>query len=284
MPELPEVEVLRRYLDPALAGRVIQGVEVRKVRLIRPSTPAALREALLGARFESVTRRAKFLIFTLADRAKAPRFITGHLGMTGRMYLQANQDPLPKHAAVVLDLGEARFVYEDPRGFGRWTLEFDPTFAGIGPEPLSEAFTVDSLLAGFRGSSLAVKVKLLDQSVVAGIGNIYASEALFRAGIPPRRAAKRVSAAEGTRLCATIREVLSEAIELGSSMRLGFAAGNDGLFYYGSAAPIPGEAEGAVERFRVYDRAGQPCVKCGSIIRRIVQAQRSTFYCPSCQR
>ena len=283
MPELPEVEILKRHLAPLLRGKVVHGLAVRRMKVVRPTTERRLRAALIGARFTGLKRRGKYLVFTLRRTGRRERFtVTGHLGMTGRMFLQPRDSPLPKHAAVVLDLGRHAFVYEDPRQFGRFTLD-DTAVRALGPEPLDSAFTVEDFAAALRRSSQAIKVKLLDQSLVAGIGNIYASEALFRAGISPRRAAKRLRAEEVARLHTAIREVLTEAITCGSTIPLDFAGAGqrDGLFYYGAVA---GESQFYQERLRVYDRAGRGCVKCAAPIRRLVQAARSTFFCPRCQQ
>lgn len=283
MPELPEVEVLVRHLTPLLRGKVVRGVVVRKAKVARPTTERALRRALSGARFAGLERRGKYLVFTLRRAGQREVFtVTGHLGMTGRMFLQPKTAPLPKHAVVVLDLGRHAFVYEDPRQFGRFTLD-DSAVRQLGPEPLNGEFTVNSFASSLRRSAQAIKVRLLDQSLVAGIGNIYASEALFRAGISPRRAARRVKVGEVTRLHAAIRKVLAEAIECGSTIPLNFAGGGkrDGLFYYGAVA---GDSQFYQERLWVYDRAGKPCAKCAAPIKRLVQAARSTFFCPQCQR
>jgi len=283
VPELPEVEVLVRHLAPLLRGKVVRGVTVRKAKVLRPTSERALGAALTGAKFLGLSRRGKYLVFTLRRKGRAGEVtVTGHLGMTGRMFLQPKAAPLPKHAVVVLGLGACNFVYEDPRQFGRFTLE-DAAVRALGPEPWDAAFSVGAFTAALRRSAQAIKVKLLDQSLVAGIGNIYASEALFRAGISPKRAARRVKAAEVARLHAAIREVLAEAIECGSTIPLDFAGGGkrDGLFYYGA---VEGQSQFYQERLRVYDRAGQPCVKCAAPIQRLVQAARSTFFCPGCQR
>jgi formamidopyrimidine-DNA glycosylase len=283
VPELPEVEVLKRHLAPLLRGKVVRGVAVRKAKVLRPSTELGLRVALTGAKFLGLERRGKYLVFTLRRAGRRETLsVTGHWGMTGRMFLQPKAAPLPKHAVVVLDLGRHAFVYEDPRQFGRFTLD-DSAVRALGPEPWDERFSVAAFAAALRRSTQAIKVKLLDQSLVAGIGNIYASETLFRAGVSPRQAARRVKADEAARLHATIREVLAEAIECGSTIPLNFAGGGkrDGLFYYGA---VEGNSEFYQERLRVYDRAGQPCVKCAAPIKRLVQAARSTFFCPRCQR
>lgn len=283
MPELPEVEVLVRHLAPLLTGRRIQTVEVRRVKSVRPATPRAFARRLAGARCLGVSRRGKYLVFELtAGRDRRPFRLLGHLGMTGRMYFQPRGAPLPKHAAVVFRMGGRAFIYEDPRYFGRLTLDLRP-LAELGPEPLDRTYTAGHFRTALQRSSQPVKVKLLDQSCVAGIGNIYASEALFRARIAPHRRARSLDAAEVRRLWRAIRGVLREAIARGSTVPLNWAGQGhrDGLFYYGSAADA---ARYAVERLRVYDRAGEPCRRCGSAIVRIVQAARSTFYCPNCQR
>lgn len=237
---------------------------------------------LSGARFVNLTRRGKYLLFELTTgRSRQSITLVGHLGMTGRMYLLPKKAALPKHAAVVLGLGAEDFVFEDTRYFGR--LTFDATgIGGLGPEPLSEEFTIESFAESLQSSAQPIKVKLLDQSVVAGVGNIYASEALFRAKVSPRLAARRLSGAQVGRLREAIRETLSEAIELGSTVPLDYSGdgARDGLFYFGSA---PGAPDFYEERLRVYDREGKACVKCGTAIKRIVQAARSTFYCPKCQ-
>ena len=281
MPELPEVEILARHLRPLLRGRTIQSVVVRRPRVLAPTSPACFKKQLRGARFLDLTRRGKYLLFEM--HAKQPRgkfVLLGHLGMTGRMFLARKNAPLPKHAAVMLDLGARNFIYDDTRYFGRLTLDTTPV-AALGPEPLGESFTPELLARALKRSRQPVKVKLLDQSLVAGIGNIYASESLFRAGISPRRAANRLTGAQVEQLWRAIREVLTAAIEWGSTVPLNFSSReSDGLFYYGSAV---GEVDFHTEQLRVYDRNGQPCCNCNTPVRRIVQAARSTFFCPHCQ-
>jgi formamidopyrimidine-DNA glycosylase len=283
MPELPEVEVLVRHLAPLLRGRTIVDVCVRREKSVRPSTVEGFSERLPGARCLGLHRRAKYLIFELQAPGRHRRFqLLGHLGMTGRMYLQGHDDPLPKHTAVALRLDRRTFVFEDTRYFGRLSLDLQPLDA-LGPEPLEPAFAAASFAQALGRSRQAIKVRLLDQSLVVGLGNIYASEALFRAGISPRHAANRLGLAEVRRLRAAIRRVLAEAIAWGSTVPLNRSGQNqrDRLFYYGR---VPGTPDGYTERLRVYDRAGLPCVRCRAPIRRIVQAGRSTYFCPQCQR
>jgi formamidopyrimidine-DNA glycosylase len=280
MPELPEVEVLARHLGPLLAGKRIRKVTVCRARVLRPTTARQLQRSLTGARFEHLIRRGKYLIFGLTSRRREQIPLLGHLGMTGRMYLLPRGGMLPKHAAVVLDLGHQQFVYEDARYFGRLTLDTS-ALAPLGPEPLDDAFTIAVFAAALARSSRAIKIKLLDQELVAGIGNIYASEALFLAGLSPRLPANRLAPDQIKRLHRAIREVLTQAIHCGSTIPLNHTGkkGN-GLFYFGQADDVPDFYE---ERLRVYDRSGQPCWRCGTAIRRIVQAARSTFFCPQCQ-
>ena len=278
MPELPEVEVLRRYLEPRLQGRRIVEVEVRRPRVVRPTGEAALREALVGACLRRVDRRGKHLLFVLRTSSGCERTAVGHLGMTGRMYVDPGKGALPRHTAVLLHLDQGRFLFEDPRQFGRFHLE-PGVLEGMGPEPWSQDWTPDHLRSRLSGTRQAVKTRLLDQSVVAGVGNIYASEALHHAGIDPARPGSQLDPAETARLWHSIRTVLERAIEDGLGANLDFAGGGDGLFYFGSAA---GREAGA-ERLQVYDRAGKACLRCGGTIERTVQAARSTLSCPGCQ-
>ena len=283
MPELPEVEVLVRHLEPLLRGKVIGSVTVLNRKVCRPTTGLHIQAVLIGARIVGLARRGKYLLFKLRRKNKAVEItVTGHLGMTGRMYLQPKRVLVPKHAVIVLGLGGNNFVFEDTRRFGRFTFD-DFAVRTLGPEPLEAAFTLTGFIAALRRSAQPIKVKLLDQSLVAGIGNIYASEALFRAGISPKRAACRVKAVEVVRLHSAIREVLTEAIECGSTIPLDFEGSGkrDGLFYYGS---VEGNSRFYQERLRVYDRAGKPCLLCTTPFKRLVQAARSTFFCPKCQR
>jgi formamidopyrimidine-DNA glycosylase len=282
MPELPEVEVLVRHLAPLLKGRTVRGVEVRRAKVIAPTSVKELKRTLTGAKFAGMTRRGKYILFRLRARGgRGTVWVTGHLGMTGRIYLQSSSKAFPKHAAVVLNLGRHDLVYEDQRYFGRFTLAEDG-LERLGPEPFSQGFSAEHLAEVLKGSRQAVKVRLLDQGLVAGIGNIYASEILFRAGISPRRAAGRLKIAEVRRLWRAVRRVLAEAIAYGSTVPLNFEDGKrrDGIFYYGRA---PGAADYYEERLRVYDRAGKPCCKCGAGVKRVEQAGRSTYFCARCQ-
>ena len=282
MPELPEVEVLVRHLDPLLRGRTINRVIVRRAKSLRGVTPAGFKRVLSGARFGPLSRRGKYLLFELQRPGKLqPTVLIGHLGMTGRMFLSPREAQLPKHFVVAIELGRQKFVFEDPRYFGGFTLNPKPV-AALGPEPLSDQFTPRNLGAGLERSRQAIKVKLLDQSLVAGIGNIYACEALFRARLSPWYPSNRLRPAQVKALWRAIRSTLGEAVRGGSTLTLNFSGTGErtGLFYFGRA---PGSAESYQERLRVYGREGQPCVRCGTLIRRITQGARSSFFCPQCQ-
>jgi len=282
MPELPEVEVLVRELAPLLRGQTILGVDIRRTRQLRPTSPSEMERALTGATIQRLTRRAKYLVFTLSNRRGDPQFtLLGHLGMTGRMYVQDRKEQFSKHTVIALNLGSADFVFEDMRGFGRWTLDTAP-LERLGPEPLRDISGSKRFAGALRRSRQAIKIKLLDQSVIAGVGNIYASEALFDAGISPRKPANKLTSVEVMHLWQSVQKVLRRAIRFGRRVELDLVgrSKHDGLFYYGQ---VPGAREGVGEWFEVYDREDQPCSRCSALIRCVVQASRSTYYCPHCQ-
>lgn len=282
MPELPEVEVLARHLRPLLRGKTIRGVNVSRDKVLQPTSPEKFHQTLLGAKFKNLSRRGKYLLFQLQTKTPGETVtLLGHLGMIGRMFVALKGEKLPKHAAVIFDLGSRNFIYEDTRYFGRMTLDLSPV-ENLGPEPLDKKFAAEALWKSLKCSRQPVKVKLLDQSLLAGVGNIYASEALFRARISPKLAANKLTFVQTRKLWSAIRKILTEAIAFGSTVPLKFASGkSDGLFYYGRAGAGEDFYE---ERLRVYDRAGKPCLNCGSEIKRITQAARSTFFCPHCQK
>jgi formamidopyrimidine-DNA glycosylase len=270
MPELPEVETTVRGLRAVLEGRRLIAVEARRADLRRPF-PAELRQRLTGARVTSLGRRAKYgLIDT--DRGDTMIF---HLGMSGRWRIDPAE--LTAHDHLLLETEEGRrLALQDPRRFGSvdliTTAELDevPFIAALGPEPLSADFDGPYLHRVLAGRLAPVKALLLDQRIVAGLGNIYVCEALHRANIHPRRAGGSVSLQRLERLLPAIEDVLSEAIEAGGSTLRDFASPDGELGYFSKT-------------FSVYDREGQPCA-CGGTVRRIVQGGRSTFYCPKCQR
>ncbi len=281
MPELPEVEVLAKHLGPLLKGRRVLRAKVNRARVLRPTSAKSLQAAVKGQRFLGLTRRGKYLVFELIGPDGKTVRLLGHLGMTGRMYLQEKQDRLPKHAAVVFDLDEARFVFEDTRYFGKLTLDTRP-LNRLGPEPLEPGWRTSDLQVALLRSRRPIKTLLLDQAVVAGIGNIYASEALFRARIDPRMPANRLDSASTRRLWKAIRRVLREAIRSGSTIPLNYngSGDNDGIFYFGRTE---GASEYHTERLLVYDRQNLPCRVCREPIVRIFQTGRSSYFCPHCQ-
>lgn len=280
MPELPEVEVLVRYLQQVLPGRRIRAVTVKRPKSVRPDSVAVFEQSLKGQSVVSVTRRAKYLIFELEQRSRKTQML-GHLGMTGRMYVQPKADSLPKHTAASFELDKGRFVFEDTRYFGRLSLCLE-SLAKLGPEPLSEAFNSADFFRGLQRSRQAIKVRLLASDLVVGVGNIYASEALFRATIDPRIPSNKLTRAQAKRLHAAIQATLQEAIALGSTLPLDWSGkeGRDQLFYFGRESG----AKSNEERLLVYGRKGEPCHRCGAQIQRVVQAARSTFFCVRCQK
>ena len=272
MPELPEVETTVRGLATVLEGRKIERVELRRGDLRRPF-PADLGQRLTGARVTGLGRRAKYgLIET--DRGDTLIF---HLGMSGRWRIDPAE--IGRHDHVLIDTDEGRRLSLcDPRRFGSLDLIATdqvaewPAFRALGPEPLGDAIDGAWLHARFAGRAAAVKLLLLDQRIVAGLGNIYVCEALFRAGIDPRKAAGKVGRARLDALAEAIPAVLGDAIEAGGSSLRDFAAPDGELGYFS-------------KQFDVYGREGEPCRGgCGGTIRRIVQGGRSTFFCPGCQK
>jgi formamidopyrimidine-DNA glycosylase len=268
MPELPEVETTVRGLARVLQGRRIARLEARRPDL-RRALPPDLGQWLTGARVTGLRRRAKYgLIDTDRDDT-----LVFHLGMSGRWRVDPTEIEKHDHFIIETDEGK-RLALNDPRRFGSLDLlrtdelEEWPPFKALGPEPLD--LDARQLQRRLAGRSAAIKLLLLDQRIVAGLGNIYVCEALFRAGIHPARAAGSVSLQRLKRLVPAIHDVLAEAIEAGGSTLRDFASPDGELGYFS-------------KRFVVYDREGQPCT-CGGTVKRIVQGGRSTFYCPKCQR
>lgn len=276
MPELPEVETVRRGLAPALEGRTIRKVDVIR-RDLRTPVPDGFEQRVAGHRIEKVSRRAKYLLLELAGGGA----VLIHLGMSGHLFVTKDNTPrvLEKHDHVVMTIeGERQLVFNDTRRFGimdfleRGADHPDRRLDTLGPEPLGNALSAPGLREGLAPRQGAIKPALLDQHLVAGLGNIYASEALFRAGISPRRKCCNISSAQAERLVAAIRDVLEEAIEVGGSSLRDFtgADGEPGYFQH---------------RFRVYGRAGSACRTegCRGVVKQITQASRSTFFCGRCQ-
>lgn len=269
MPELPEVETTRRGLAPHLIGRTVTALEVRQPRLRWP-IPDALRRALPGQRIEAIERRAKYLLVHTQ-----PGSALLHLGMSGSLRVLPADSPFGAHDHVDWRLDSGQVLrYTDPRRFGcqLWQPrgEIHPLLAALGPEPLSDAFDGDLLWTRSRGRKAAVKLFLMDQAIVVGVGNIYASEALFAAGIHPGRAAGAVSRERFARLASEVKRILAHAITRGGTTLRDFIS-PDG---------VPGYFE---QELFVYGRAGEPCKVCATPIKMSVLGQRSTFHCPRCQ-
>jgi len=270
VPELPEVETTVRGLRPVLEGARIAAIETRRPDLRRPF-PADLRQVMTGATITGLGRRAKYgLLHT--DRDQTMIF---HLGMSGRWRVDPGELLPHDHLVIDTDAGR-RVALNDPRRFGSvdlWpsaNLEAFAGFAGLGPEPLGEALTADWLKQALAGRKASIKIMLLDQRIVAGLGNIYVCEALYMARISPKRAAGRISLMRLERLVEAIRAVLLSAIEAGGSSLRDYARPDGELGYFS-------------KQFAVYGREGQPC-GCGGMVQRYAEGGRSTFWCPTCQR
>lgn len=281
MPELPEVETVRRGLTPGMQGKRIARLDVNRPDLRFPF-PDQFRQRVEGATIKLMGRRAKFLVSELSNGEA----LIMHLGMSGRFTVNEadtasfHHDPStnPAHDHVVFHMQDGTIVtYNDPRRFGfmeLWPvddLSAYPRLKHLGPEPLSNHFNAAYLNDQLRGKTAPIKAALLDQSVIAGLGNIYVCEALFRAGISPRRKAQSVVGKRTERLVPAINDVIAEAIAAGGSSISDFANASGELGYF-------------QKHFSVYDREGEPCDTCGATVQRIVQSGRSTFFCGNCQR
>jgi formamidopyrimidine-DNA glycosylase len=263
MPELPEVETVARSIAP-LVGRRIVSAEFRSVRVLRGGNPDAMAAALAGRRIAGVKRYGKFLVIPLEGGG----YVLIHLGMTGRLLPGG---PVGKHTHVVLTLDEGVLLFDDSRQFGSFQVsdEFPARVARLGPEPLE--ISLDAFTAELKRHKTRVKSLLLNQRFLRGVGNIYADEALFRAGIHPQAIAGRLRGDRPRKLYESLRTVLREAIEAGGSSISDYvhAQGRKGFFQFSH---------------RVYQRTGEPCVSCGTAIRRVLVTQRSSHFCPKCQR
>ena len=270
MPELPEVETTRRGIAPSLTGRRIAQVVVRERRLRWP-LPRGFERELAGRRVAGVRRRAKYLLIDTEAGT-----LVAHLGMSGSLRIVAagTAPATHDHVDIVFDSGRC-LRFNDPRRFGslHWVkgdVERHPLLAGLGPEPLQPGFDGDHLWREARGRKVDIKNFIMNARIVVGVGNIYASEALFRAGIRPTTPAGRVSRRRMGALATAIRDVLAEAVEVGGTT----------LRDYVNADGMPGYFR---QKLFVYERAGEPCRRCRTPIRQVTQGQRSTYYCPSCQ-
>jgi formamidopyrimidine-DNA glycosylase len=274
MPELPEVETTRRGLALKLEGRRIVRIEARRPDLRFP-LPKDFAKTIRGRRVEALERRAKYILI----RLEGDLVWLIHLGMSGRMVMRpAWPNDIGPHDHVIFATEEGWAVtFNDARRFGMMDLfpaaklADHQLLAGLGPEPLADEFTPAVLHLALMGKKTPMKAALLDQTVVAGLGNIYVCEALFRAGISPKRLAGTVSPQRLDKLVPAIKAVLREAVAAGGSSLRDYVQSDGELGYFQT-------------RFRVYDREGQPCTVCGRPVKRIVQSGRSTFYCGSCQK
>jgi len=276
MPELPEVEHVVRALRPRIVGRRIIATEVRLPKLISPTSPALFNRNLKGSTITGVSRRGKFILIELDNE----RVLAVHLRMTGKFLYLSIDDVLPKHAHAVFYFdNERRFVFCDQRKFGvmklmaRSRLAKTKGISELAPEPFGDEFSIEYLTDILARSRRSLKTLLLDQTRVLGLGNIYAAEALFRAGVNPFKPASELSSRRIPRLHQAIRDVLRAAISGSSTSRINLE--NPNGFSYG-------EAFGKV--WQVYEREGESCFKCGARIRRKVHGGRSTYWCPKCQR
>lgn len=274
MPELPEVETTRRGIAPHLEGRTFTGVTLRQTRL-RWEIPA-LAQLLPGLTVETVRRRAKYLLISCGNAGATVGNLIIHLGMSGSLRVLPVETPARKHDHVDLAFGAQCLRLRDPRRFGAmlWT-EGDPLchplLANLGPEPLSLGFNADYLLAQARQRKVAIKQLLMDNKVVVGIGNIYATESLFLAGIHPRRPCHRIGAVRIGRLVEQVRSVIAAAIEKGGTTLRDFQHedGKPGYFQ---------------QELQVYGREGKPCPRCSTPLKALQIGQRTSSYCPRCQR
>jgi formamidopyrimidine-DNA glycosylase len=271
VPELPEVETTLRGILPHVKGQRVAGFEVRNPRLRYP-VPVGLGEQLSGAIIEDIVRRGKYLLFRIADG-----HLLVHLGMSGSLRLVTAGAPLGAHDHVDLRLSSGRILrYSDPRRFGMWLWHNgDPgehfLLRQLGPEPLEADFTAEALWRRSRRRDVAVKSFIMDSKVVVGVGNIYANEALYLAGIHPLRSAGRISLARYQRLHGAVREVLAGAIAQGGTTLRDFVGGDGAPGYF-------------AQSLKVYGHGGGPCPGCGQSLREVRLAQRTTVYCPRCQR
>lgn len=272
MPELPEVETVRRTLTPIVGATIVGAWDSAKGLHMQKKPPRAKLKKLVGATFTAARRHGKYLLLD----TDTPYTLLVHLGMTGRVLIHAKSTARPDHTHVVLDLGDRELVYADARRFGQIDVlerERERQHAALkilGPDPIVHGIDVAAFAARAKAKKSILKTFLLDQSVLAGVGNIYASEALWRAQLKPTKRAFKLTAVNAARLAEAIDETLRTALENGGTTFSDFIAA-DGTEGYN------------VEHLWVYGRAGEPCLRCKTKIRRVVHQGRATYYCPTCQ-
>ncbi|HEY6865505.1 MAG TPA: bifunctional DNA-formamidopyrimidine glycosylase/DNA-(apurinic or apyrimidinic site) lyase [Burkholderiales bacterium] len=270
MPELPEVEITRRGIEPFVAGRTITGVAIRNPNL-RWRVPRTLARTIIGQQVKRVDRRGKYLLLECGSGS-----LILHLGMSGSLRVIDPRAPASAHDHVDLVFGDKALRLRDPRRFGAllWQpgdVRLHRLLSGLGVEPLSEEFSADYLYAATRRRQAGIKQVLMNANIVVGVGNIYANESLFRAGVHPRRRARRVTRAECERLVISIRETLRDALAAGGSSLRDFVHSDGASGYF-------------QQSYYVYDRAGLPCRVCASAIRVARLGSRSSFFCTACQK
>lgn len=262
MPELPEVETIRREILPFVKGKVFSHLEIKDPRNIKGITPKLLEKKLAGKKILGIERRAKYLVFSLSPKG----YLVVHLGMTGRLLFE----PDPYLKVTFVFKGDKKLYFSDARLFGKIRYFDNDPKLGLGPEPFSKEFTPQKFKELLSRKKIAIKIALLDQKMLSGVGNIYANEALFRAGIHPQRKTNSLTDAEIKKLHKAILTVLTEAIKYRGTSDSWYvdASGKKGSFQ---------------DHLKVYGRKDEPCYKCGGKVQRISLGQRGTYFCPKCQ-
>lgn len=273
MPELPEVETVRRSLEPKIKNRVIRSVRILLPRLVKYPTPQIFQQSIQNLAIKAISRKGKYLLIELSDE----KTLVIHLGMSGRLLLVDSHTTFPKHTHITLHLDNNQILcFIDPRTFGRIALlntsDYSPLpgLYHLGIDPLSKAFSKSNIVTLFK-SNRPIKAFLMDQSKIAGLGNIYVDECLFRAGIHPLKHVSQLKAEQIDLLCKTIPNVLTTAIRMKGTTVYTFVDDE--------------EKSGKFQKFlKVYGKTGEPCVNCGSPVNKITLAGRSTHFCPVCQK
>lgn len=284
MPELPEVEILRRHLEPRIVGYQVQRVKVYKKRIVRPDAVNNFEKVIQDCHIMGVQRRGKYLILLLSSES-GPSKVLIHLGMTGRLFSLKKTDAIDSlpHLALHVECDKGQLCYVDARTFGRWSLDLS-CIDRLGPEPMdTTSFHARYLGQKFSTRKAKIKDMLMNQACVAGLGNIYVCEVLHAAGLHPLLPVGQINSNALKILCQCIRRTLKSALKIGeqSELNLQGAGSGDGFFYFGRSNQA---SQIIQERFRVYDREGKPCRVCKCPVERIMISQRSTYFCPNCQK